>query len=83
MYITMNFKNHKFCTEWTHLNQNEIYICWRTTQEIYANNSYLNDNTHIKRFIFKKIAENFSKNNFSEFSETIYVPTNLIDKEIR
>lgn len=81
MYIIVNNKNNKVCAEWSHLNHNDIHICWKTYYEIESANSYRSDNTHVKKFNSKYDAEQFASNYFED-NDLEIISTNLIQRYI-
>nr|WP_321316029.1 hypothetical protein [uncultured Ligilactobacillus sp.] len=81
MYIIVNRNNNKICSEWNHLNYDDIHICWKTLKEIQNSNSYRNDTTHMKKFITKYKARKYIKDNFLDnIPNLVIVSTNILQR---
>lgn len=59
MYYIVNPINDTVCSKWNYMNDKTEHICWKTAEEIKANNSYRNDTTEAIKFITKTKAEKF------------------------
>lgn len=59
MYYIVNPINDTVCSKWNYMNDKTEHICWKTAEEIKANNSYRNDTTEAIKFITKIKAEKF------------------------
>lgn len=81
MYIIINIKTQKICSEWNYVSERTKHICWKTPTEIEAANSYRLDNTHIKKFLTRRNAQLFIvKQNFNQ--ECICLSTNRFQQKI-
>lgn len=79
MYIVINIENDRVCSEWNHMTEKTKHICWKTPEEIEADNSYRVDNTRMKKFSTKKEAEEFITEN-ADSDKLITVSTNFIKR---
>nr|WP_321314489.1 hypothetical protein [uncultured Ligilactobacillus sp.] len=80
MYIIVNRNNNKICSEWNHLNYDDIHICWKTLEEIQNANSYRNDTTRVKKFVTKYKAQKYIENNFNGMPYLAIISTNRLQR---
>lgn len=79
MYIIVNTEDDRICSEWNHMTETTKHICWKTPEEIEADNSYRVDNTRMKKFTTKNQAEAFIAECIDS-EKLIAVSTNFIKR---